>query len=63
MLRPSLPASTPRNTSPLTPTPQPGTEEGSVLTQVSEEVLCHLEKSLEWRKRRSQGIRLQGFTL
>lgn len=29
---------------------QPGLEEGSSLTQVSEEVLCHLEKSLEWRK-------------
>lgn len=59
----SLPASPPRNTSPPTPTPQPGMEEGSALTQVSEEVLRHLEKSLEWRTRRSQGLRLQGFTL
>lgn len=40
-LLPQTPAST--------PTPQSGMED-SALTQVSEEVLCHLEKSLEWRK-------------
>lgn len=34
-----------RNTSPPTPTPQPGMEEGSALTQVSEEVFRHLKKS------------------
>lgn len=33
-----------------TPTPQSGTEEDSALTQVGEEVLCHLKKSLGRRK-------------
>lgn len=37
-------------TSTPTPTPQLGMEEDSSLTQVSEEVLCYLEKSLEWRE-------------
>lgn len=41
---------------PPTPTPQQGMEEDNALTQVSEEVLCHLEKSLQWRKWRSHGF-------